>query len=456
MLSTSTSAPGRRVGRLLAATAAAVALTATGAGAAHAAPAAAAGAAHQKELIGYFTQWGIYSGFFEKKLVTSGEINHLTELDYAFSDIAADGTCSSGDPWADYQRPFAADEAVDGQGESYDATALHGNFNQLRELKAANPHLKIVMSIGGWSWSKNFSQLALTAEGRQKFVASCVDQYIKGDIPGLPAGAAAGIFDGISVDWEYPGAPGNDNPYGPQDTPDFTALMQEFRSQLDAAAGTAGDGARRKHYVLTANTSANPTVAANLELRKLARVVDWFNVMTFDYHGSWEPTGPTDHASALFQDPRDPNPANNRFSVAQAVQYYEQQGVKSSQIGIAIPYYAHTWTGVAPGRGATACSRQPPRAGTRPITTPWSTRRARPTGILRPGAVQVRRRHRHLLQLRRHPVGRGQGRVHQRGRAARHLRLVHGRRHRRRAADRRSRHGAQRTLTARSLPRFGP
>ncbi|MFC5908041.1 glycoside hydrolase family 18 protein [Streptacidiphilus monticola] len=349
MLSTSTSAPGRRVGRLLAATAAAVALTATGAGAAHAAPAAAAGAAHQKELIGYFTQWGIYSGFFEKKLVTSGEINHLTELDYAFSDIAADGTCSSGDPWADYQRPFAADEAVDGQGESYDATALHGNFNQLRELKAANPHLKIVMSIGGWSWSKNFSQLALTAEGRQKFVASCVDQYIKGDIPGLPAGAAAGIFDGISVDWEYPGAPGNDNPYGPQDTPDFTALMQEFRSQLDAAAGTAGDGARRKHYVLTANTSANPTVAANLELRKLARVVDWFNVMTFDYHGSWEPTGPTDHASALFQDPRDPNPANNRFSVAQAVQYYEQQGVKSSQIGIAIPYYAHTWTGVAPG-----------------------------------------------------------------------------------------------------------
>ncbi|MEY9963795.1 chitinase [Streptacidiphilus sp. MAP12-16] len=296
----------------------------------------------QKQLVGYFTQWGIYSGFFEKNLISSGEIKHLTELDYAFSNIATDGTCSSGDSWADYQRPFAASESVTGQADAA-GQALLGNFNQLRELKAANPKLKIVMSIGGWSWSSHFSGLAATAAGRQKFVASCVDQYLKGNIAGLPAGAAAGVFDGFAVDWEYPGAPGNNNPFGPQDTPDFTALMAEFRTQLDAAAPTG------QRYLLTANTSANPTVAANLELDKIAKVVDWFNVMTFDYHGSWEPAGPTDFASALFQDPRDPNPANNRYSVTQAVDYYEQHGVKSSQISLSIPYYAHEWTGVAPG-----------------------------------------------------------------------------------------------------------
>ena len=96
------------------------------------------------------------------------------------------------------------------------------------------------MAIGGWSWSGQFSGLAETAAGRQKFVQSCVDQYIRGDLPGLPAGAAAGIFDGIFVDWEYPGAPGNNNPYGPQDTPDYTALMQEFRGELDAQSRQTG------------------------------------------------------------------------------------------------------------------------------------------------------------------------------------------------------------------------
>jgi len=296
-----------------------------------------------KQLVGYFTQWGVYSGFNEKSLITSGEINHLTELDYAFSDVAADGTCSSGDSWADYQMPFSADNAVDGQADAAGQT-LMGNFNQLRELKAKYPKLKIVMSIGGWSWSGQFSQLASTEAGRKKFVASCVDQYIHGNLPGLPAGAAAGIFDGLAVDWEYPDEPGNGNPYGPQDTKDFTALMKEFRQQLDKAEDGAGE-----HLLLTADTSAGPAVAAKLELAAVAREVDWFNVMTFDFHGSWENTGPTDFGSNTHLDPADPNPANDSYSVDQAVDYYESQGVAPSKIDIAVPYYGHQWTGVAPG-----------------------------------------------------------------------------------------------------------
>ncbi|MFE9426528.1 glycoside hydrolase family 18 protein [Kitasatospora sp. NPDC006697] len=330
----------RRAATTAAAACCAVALLGAAPASASAAPDHRGG---QKELTGYFTQWGIYSGFMEKNLITTGEIDHLTELDYAFSDISAAGLCSSGDSWADYQRPFSAAESVSGQADAA-GQALLGNFNQLRELKAAYPKLKVVMSIGGWSWSGQFSQLAATQQGRQNFVASCIDQFVKGNLPGLPAGAAAGIFDGFAVDWEYPGEPGNGNPYGPQDTPDFTALMQEFRHQLNQAGAATGT-----HYLLTANTSANPAFAAKLELPKIAKAVDWFNVMTFDYHGSWEPAGPTDFSSALFQDPRDPNPANNRYTVDQAVDYYEKQGVRPEQIGLAIPYYAHEWTGVTPG-----------------------------------------------------------------------------------------------------------
>lgn len=296
-----------------------------------------------KQVIGYFTQWGIYSGFFEKNLVSSNDIKHLTELDYAFSNVAPDGTCTSGDSWADYQRPFAATESVNGQADAA-GQALMGNFNQLRELKAVDPQLKIVMAIGGWSWSGQFSGLSETAAGRQKFVQSCVDQYIRGNIPGLPAGAAKGIFDGISVDWEYPNEVGNNNPHGPQDTPDFTALIHEFRGELDAQGA-----ADRKHYLLTADVSASPAVAAQLQLRPVSRDLDWFNVMTFDFHGAWEATGPTDFSSNTFADPNDPQPANNTFSIVQSVRYYESQGVPVDKIGLAAPYYAHVWTGVAPG-----------------------------------------------------------------------------------------------------------
>ncbi|HEY0807864.1 MAG TPA: glycoside hydrolase family 18 protein, partial [Pseudonocardiaceae bacterium] len=333
---------GRRVVTAIAAAAASAAI-ATGM---LVAPASAAPDHHpeqSKQVIGYFTQWGIYSGNFEKNLIANGEVQHLTELDYAFSNIAPNGTCTSGDSWADFQRPFAATESVTGVADQA-GQALMGNFNQLKELKAANPHLKIVMGIGGWSWSSQFSGLAQTAAGRQAFVQSCVDQYIRGNIPGLAAGAAAGIFDGISVDWEYPGAVGNNNPHGPQDTPDFTALIHEFRGQLDAQGATTG-----QHYLLTADVSANPAIAANLQLRPVSRDLDWFNVMTFDFHGAWEATGPTDFASNTFTDPRDPQPANNQFSVVQSVNYFESQGVPAGKIGLAAPYYAHVWTGVAPG-----------------------------------------------------------------------------------------------------------
>jgi chitinase len=378
---------GRRTATAIAAAAVSTAIATAmlvapaSASAAPAAPARSADFGHSKQLIGYFTQWSIYSGFFEKNLVSSGEIKHLTEIDYAFSDVAPDGTCSSGDSWADYQRPFAATESVNGQADTA-GQALLGNFNQLKELKAVNPKLKIVMAIGGWSWSGQFSGLAETAAGRQKFAQSCIDQYINGNIPGLPAGAAKGIFDGISIDWEYPNEVGNGNPYGPQDTPDFTALVHEFRTQLDAVT-------RKTHerYLLTADVSASPATAAQLQLRPLARDLDWFNVMTFDFHGAWEATGPTDFSSNTFADPHDPQPAKNSFSVQQSVHYYESQGVPADKIGLAAPYYAHVWTGVAPGPHGDGLY-QPATAGggtpnyndvvTEPGTVHWDARTGEP------------------------------------------------------------------------------
>jgi chitinase len=317
-------------------------------------PAAAANAYNGdgKVSVGYFTQWGIYSGFYEKNLITSGAVNKLTEIDYAFSNIAPDGTCASADAWADWQKPVDAAHSVDGTADTW-SQSIAGNFNQLRELKKAYPNLKIVMSIGGWSESTNFSAAAATPASRAKFAQSCVDMYLNGNLPGVAPGAAAGIFDGLAIDWEYPDEVGNGNPHGPQDTHNFTLLLQELRDQLDAAGRAAG-----KHYLLTADMPAGAEKVSHIEVGPVSRIVDWMNVMTFDFHGPWETAGPTNFQSNLFPSPFDPAPRatpsnpypdNGEISTLESVTDYLRQGASPHKIAISIPFYAHGWTGVAPG-----------------------------------------------------------------------------------------------------------
>lgn len=323
------------------------------------APIASAGSAQAtaagdtgKVSVGYLTQWGIYSGFYEKNLVASGAVDKLTEIDYAFSNIAADGTCASADPWADWQKPVDAANAVDGTGDTW-TQPVAGNFHQLAELKKAYPNLKIVMSVGGWTESTNFSAAASTPESRAKFAQSCIDMYIKGDLPGAAPGAAAGIFDGIAIDWEYPDEVGNGNPHGPQDTHNFTLLLRELRNQLDAAGAAAG-----RHYLLTADTPSGPEKVSHIEVGPVSRIVDWMNVMTFDFHGPWETAGPTNFQSNLFPSPFDPAPRptpgnpypdNGEISTAKVVADYLARGASPRKIAISIPFYAHGWTGVAAG-----------------------------------------------------------------------------------------------------------
>ncbi|MFI8999870.1 glycoside hydrolase family 18 protein [Streptomyces sp. NPDC053541] len=316
------------------------------------APQSAAKPAHKR--VGYFTQWGVYGRNFQvKDLETSGTAAKLTHINYAFGNVGPDGRCFTGnvpgeaDAWADYVRPLDAAGSVDGVADTADQP-LAGNFNQLRELKARHPGLKVMISLGGWSWSTHFSDAARTPASRKALVSSCIDLYIKGNLPvdGARggAGAAAGLFDGIDIDWEWPGSAGDaDTVFRPEDKQNFTALVREFRTQLDAHARTqqAPEGQPRKHYELSAFVPTAPAkIDAGFEVAQIMRDFDFVNLQGYDFHGSWEST--TAQQSALFAPEGD-------FSVDQTVNDWLRRGAPARKLVVGMPFYGQGWTGVSGG-----------------------------------------------------------------------------------------------------------
>lgn len=309
----------------------------------------------------YFAQWGIYGRNYKlANLVRSGGDKQLTFLNYAFGNVYADGKCGivtraetgngdGGDGWADYQRSFAANESVDGLGDKWD-DKLRGNFNQLRKLKLKNPDMKVLISLGGWTWSKNLGKAASTEAGRKALVSSCVDLYIKGNLPvgenaGGP-GTALGVFDGIDMDWEYPGGGGlPTNTVDPNDRQNFTLLMAEFRSQLDALAAV-----NKRKYYLTAAIGSGADKIRNTEPARYASYLDWINVMSYDYNGAWEAKGPTNFQSNLYRDPAAPVTGDRVFyNVDDSIKILVNAGVPRAKLNVGLPFYGRGWTGVAPG-----------------------------------------------------------------------------------------------------------
>jgi chitinase len=308
-----------------------------------------------KRLVGYYTNWSVYArGFRAKHLKDNGSAAKVSHMLYAFAKITPEGTCALTDPWADHGIRFTAEESVDGVADLWWPPQLAGNLNQIQKLKALFPNIKLLISIGGWSFSDRFSDVALTAASRQAFVASCVDMFIDGNF-GSEIGPVPGLFDGIDLDWEYPGACGNTCAFRPEDKQNFTLLLAEFRAQLDARGAANG-----RRYELAIVAPATETLVANIEVAKIGRYVDFINLLTYDFHGGWDTQ--TNFHSPLLPSPRDP--VGPKVNTHYAVQLYLKGGFPASKIDIGVPSYGRGWqgvpnvrnglyqtnTGVAPGR----------------------------------------------------------------------------------------------------------
>ncbi|KAK7744439.1 Chitinase 4 [Diatrype stigma] len=255
----------------------------------------------------YFTNWGIYARNYQPAQLPASKINTVL---YSFMNINTDGTVVSGDTYADLEKHYDGDSWNDVGNNAY------GCVKQLFQLKKANRHLKVLLSIGGWSWSTNFASVAADATKRATFASSAIK--LMGDWG----------FDGIDIDWEYPASTAEGDSY--------VALLDAVRSALDAYAAANAPG---YHFLLTAAVPAGPTNYNNMNLGQASQRLDFLNLMAYDYAGSWDTIA--GHQANLH--PSSANPGATPFSTDKAVTDYLALGVPAEKIVLGLPLYGRAF-----------------------------------------------------------------------------------------------------------------
>jgi chitinase len=275
--------------------------------------------AGEKRIVAYFAEWSVYA---RKYHVADIPADRLTHVNYAFAKIHR-GELTLFDSYAAIDKFYP--------GDKWDAGFLRGNLHQLQVLKKKHRHLKTLIAIGGWTLSGPFSDVALTPSSREKFAKSAVRFLTKYK------------FDGIDLDWEYPVSGGlKTNKTRPEDKQNYTHLLASLRNALDARGRID-----KKKYLLTIAAPAGPAVFANIELAKVAKVIDWFNLMAYDFHGGWsERTHFNAPLYAIKNDPTKDETIRKHFNGDSAVKAYRAAGVPPDKLVLGVPFYGRGWAGV--------------------------------------------------------------------------------------------------------------
>jgi chitinase len=257
------------------------------------------GFGQEKEIVGYFPSWKWES---KNAVMTYDKIPYekLTIIDYAF--------------W----RPLL-DGSIGGINTAGDSIYLYGKNGESPLVTLAHRHhVKVMLSVGGWADSQIFPAVAANESLRTEFSHACLDAIRKFD------------FDGIDIDWEYPGFPEHNGTAS--DKHDYTLLIQTLRDSLNGYGQATG-----KKLLLSAALPASEDKLENFEIRDVAPLLDMLNVMTYDYNGTWSSL--SGYNAPLYPD--DGDSVNNIDATFKL--YTSKLQIPSTKINIGIPFYGHSF-----------------------------------------------------------------------------------------------------------------
>ena len=254
---------------------------------------AMAGEGHPYRIVAYTTGWNASE---------DAQLGKIDTLIFAFAQVSGDQVVLS---------PAAAEM-----------------LDRITALKSSHPGLKVEISVGGWG-AGGFSEVADTAAGRRRFARSATRLVV------------AHHADGLDVDWEYPGHHESGIRSSPQDRVHFTLLLKAVRAELDRASARSRRGGEDR-YTLSAAVADGPFVSG-VDIAAVAPLLDWFNLMTYDFVNSMTPT--TGHHTGLHLSGLAPDDAR---TADRAVRQFLAAGVPPHKLLIGAAMYGREFDDVRP------------------------------------------------------------------------------------------------------------
>ena len=311
-------------------------------------------------VAAYFVEWSGYDRDFDVHDIPAWNLTHIL---YGFIPMCSAteneslrqipdshgyllSACSGR---ADYK--VAIHDTWAALGETKDrgytwSTPYKGVYGQMMQLKQAYPDLVILPSVGGWTLSDPFHSFS-NATHRKTFVDSA-EEFLK----------TWKFYDGIDIDWEYPGGSGANPALGDvvTDRQTYTHLMRELREMLDRMELHTG-----RRYHLTSAVGAGPEKIARVDYKAVEQYMDQILIMTYDFYGAWD-VNVLGNMPGLFAPSWD---LTDDYNTHSAVQAMLSQGVDPAKVAIGASMYGRGWRGVNGWTGTnhmtgTATGKYPP------------------------------------------------------------------------------------------------
>ncbi|XP_053678897.1 mucin-5AC-like [Anopheles nili] len=262
-------------------------------------------AENNQRVVCYYTNWSVYRPGTAK--FTPQNINPYlcTHLIYSFGGFTKENTLKPYDKYQDIEQ---------------------GGFAKFTGLKTYNKNLKTLLAIGGWNeGSSRFSPLVADAERRSQFVKNSI-KFLRQN-----------HFDGLDLDWEYPAFRDGSKP---KDRENYAQLVQELREEFERESSKTG----RPRLLLTMAVPAGiEYVEKGYDVPKLNKYLDWFNLLSYDYHSAYEPA--VNHHSPLFslEEASEYN-FDSELNIDYSVKFYLKSGADRDKLVLGIPTYGRSYT----------------------------------------------------------------------------------------------------------------